>query len=278
MEWEIAFILTVLFLLLGFLIAWVTTKLLGITAGPTVAALVFLPVIVTLLFSDRIVELSAFGFEAKLRDVAASEISQDAKDTELSIWPSELHLGSDAPERDLASEAFFGRAGHVVTIMGTPQWETLELEQRIDRAVEVAAVIYNSLLAGGYQALVILDGNKVPIGVFEASFFLDLLRIPLDVPALINKYEKFSASREVVRAQLQQTELWVILSFPAQRAELEGNKAWISSRASRLEVLNTMMDKRYEVMVLTDDRGRYAGVVARSDLVSSLLLNTLSSK
>jgi CBS domain len=269
----------------GFVLALLVRYVLVITNPAILAAVLLVPAAFGLLVDDRLESINLLGVELKLREAAAQPVQGDSvarpADTAegeiaLGLFDTSEILGAEAPMQNLEQLAFWAKSTHVLTIRAS-QWnfeipvKLQDIDGALGRAIPIAVVLYNSLLSGGFEALVVLDDRDMPLGVFEASYFYDLLRIPVDAIVPFGRYADLVPSNDMVLALLQQTNLWGILRGPKVRAESDGNKAWISARASRLEALHTINKKRFDVLVLTDDRGAYAGIVSRNDLVSNLL-------
>ena len=266
------------YLVVALIAVWAVKRYLQVTETAVLASLLFLPLLLYLVFSGRLGEFKALGVEAKLVSASATAVGTDAigKKGE-GMGPAALLdtgdiLGGDAPDANLEQAAFWAKAVHVVAIKAS-QWKNLSSDTHRVRAMGVGVVIYHSLLAGSLKAVVILDDERRPLGVFDAAFFHDMLRVPIDVVAVPLEMQDFVMSPQQVRALFQQTELWIILQNPAIRAENEGNKAWVSRRASRHEALSKMIEDRLEVLVITDDEGRYLGIVTRERLMGQLLLD-----
>ena len=271
-------LVSVAYIVVALLAVWAVRRYLKISDTAVLASLLFLPLLLYLVFADRLGEIKVLGVEAKLLSASAAAIEADAigkkgeaKGSAALLATGDV-LGGDAPDANLEQAALWAKAVHVVTIKAS-QWRNLAPDAHRIRAIIVGAIVYNSLLAGSLKAVVILDDENRLLGVFEAPVFLDLLRVPLDVAAVPAESQPFAPSSQQVRALFQQTELWTILKNPDIRANSQGNKGHISQRATRHEALTRMIAERLDVLVVTDDKARYIGVVTRDRLMGKLLLD-----
>jgi hypothetical protein len=222
------------------------------------------PLVAYLVLSGYLAELKAPGFEAKL-------IAKIEAPVPSALVQAHYIVGGDAPFTDIPGAAQWGRAQRVIAIE-VDVWEKLTDAERITKGLPVAVSVYQSLLAGGFQGLVVLGEKQKPLGIFEGSYFLDLLRLPLERYAVGIEYEKDVMNPAQLRAQFLETQLWGVLKFPRQRSE-EANKAFITYDIPRSKALAKMVEGKFEVLVVLDGAGRYMGVVSRKQLVDQLLLD-----
>ena len=83
--------------------------------------------------------------------------------------------------------------------------------------------------------------------------------------------------KEMVKEQLQQTQLWDIVKFPKMRAESWGIRDTIPIKTSNIDALKIMRDKNLNAIVVVDGKGKYNGIVKRNDIVTDLLLKISES-
>lgn len=251
---------------LAFLVVFQWRK---IEVSPTVIGVFLLPIVFYVTLSGTISELAGGGFSIKLHEISSKPVA--AKSIELGSI-----VGTDALTADISQAAYF-QIGQRVIAIDADAWEKLTEEQKKSRSLLLATSIYQSLLSGGFQGLIVLDGEQKPLGFFEASYFLDLLRLPLDRLAVDSKDKHLTITPEQVRVRLQETNFAALMNFPKVRAEREGNKIWMNDRSQLAELFETVRANRLEVIVLIDFRGRYVGVVSRDDLVDQILGGLLGS-
>jgi CBS domain-containing protein len=253
-------------------IGWLLVRLVkGRTAdfqGADWAAL-FIPTLAYLIFSGALTEFKAVGFEAKLQSRVQAAIP-------MRIIGSSQIIGGAAPSADLRLETAFGRAQHIIAVR-TSDWENLTKPQHESKAVAVAVSIYQSILAGSFVGLVVLDEQQKPIGIFEASYFLDLLRIPLDRLAVSAEHESNVLTKEKVRSRIFETNIWLVLQHPKLRAREDGNKEFVPYDISKRDAFVRMVEKRVEVLPVTDPGGRFMGVLSKRSLADQIVLDLIET-
>jgi CBS domain-containing protein len=232
-------------------------------------AALLIPTVVYLVFSGTLTEFKAGGFEAKLQSRAQAPVPSG-------IISSAQIVGADAPAVDLPREVVFGRAQRVVAVR-LGDWANVTNVQREGKAMVVAVAIYQSMLAGSFAGLVVLDDVQRPLGFFEASFFLDLLRIPLDRLTVPSSHVGNVLTNDQVRSRVLETNLWLVLQYPKERAEAEGNKEVAAYDITRIDALKLMTGKRLDALPVVDSSRRFMGVLARRDLVDQMLLDMIAA-
>jgi hypothetical protein len=179
------------------------------------------PLVAYLVLSGYLAELKAPGFEAKL-------IAKIEAPVPSALVQAHYIVGGDAPFTDIPGAAQWGRAQRVIAIE-VDVWEKLTDAERITKGLPVAVSVYQSLLAGGFQGLVVLGEKQKPLGIFEGSYFLDLLRLPLERYAVGIEYEKdvmnpaqlgLAATWESCRANSWWTNCFSIWPRPRSRGRL----------------------------------------------------------
>jgi CBS domain-containing protein len=227
------------------------------------------PMMAYLVFSGSLAEFKAPGFEAKL--VARIDAPVPRR-----IIQTNYVVGGDAPSADVANNAFWGRGQTVIAVLAET-WDKMAEGERVTKGLQVAVSVYQSLLAGGFLGIVVLDVKQRPLGFFEASYFLDVLRVPLDRSAVPSEFEKDVLTPAQIRARFFETQLWSLLRFPRQRVESEANKAFVAYDIPRKDALKKMVEENLEVLVVCDAGDRYMGVLSRRKLVDQLLLDLVEA-
>lgn len=261
----IIYIITFGFVGVGLLLAGVAKKWFSIDNGPLFASLMFSPIIVYLVLSGQLLEFKGLGLEAKFREVATQRVKTTSLNT------TTITLSSDSiPESTRRAEvrAFFGIGSEVVLLEADVSSTDRSIGVR--DVFSVAHKIYPSLLQGNFQYLVILDESDRVLGYFRKEFFFDILRIEIE-QTIRGRREAYQEAR--VEEQLQQTQLWDIVSNPRLRAETWGIKETVHVNTTTLEALQILTEVGLEAIVVVDGEGKYRGVVKRSDIVSDLVMN-----
>jgi hypothetical protein len=268
-----AMALSLLFLVVGLAVAWIASKYIDKVDGTSLIALLIIPFAAYLIFSGSLESFKGGGIEWKLKAAAAAPALGATVNKKLET--GDLVKQIEAGE-DLDVAATFGIPTEVI-IVNAPLWKTLTHPQRLRAALMVGEVVYNSLVSGSLKALVVTDEGNRPLGLFERDVFLDVLRIPFYLyPVEGDKSQ--AATQTTVQQMIQQTELWIILKNPAERAEYGGSKAMLPQAVGRLEALKVMAENNWNAAVVTDVKGANAGVLWRPSLAESLLIVALGGE
>tara|TARA_Y100000588_G_C14015302_1_gene821824 strand:- start:13 stop:819 length:807 start_codon:yes stop_codon:yes gene_type:complete len=216
-----------------------------------------------LVFSGLVEEFDAFGVSARLKSISEQKIATS------SLEHAEV-LGKDALNKPLTLDITFGKPQRVIAIDGDA-WSSLNEQQQEDRTKEIAVSVFQSLLSGGFLGILVTDSEKRPIGFYEASFFLDTLRVPLVRPALSSDLTDHTLTGKEIWARLKQTNLAQTLKSPKNRAEAEANKIWLRKSTSIAEAFETVRNNKLDVLVLVDEDDRYFGAIPRKTIVDRIL-------
>lgn len=269
-----AAIASIIFLLIGILVAWIGGKQLKIAEGTGLLALILMPFVAYLVFSGSLESFKGGGLEWKLRTVVTNPASGS---TIKGVFRTDDLVEKVLQADDTALNAFFGIPVEAIVI-NTRKWSQLSEAGRKQMAMRTGEVIYQSLLAGSFKCLIVVDGEDRPVGVFDRATFLDLLRVPYTLYPVSGPDTSASATPATVQQMIQQTETWIILMNPEVRALASGNKAVLSNDTSRLQALKTMSAQNWQAAVLTNPLGKLEGVVWRAALLETLLLEFLETR
>ena len=264
-QW-VSYLIAFLFVSLGFVLAIIGKKRFSIDNSAFFASLIFAPMLAYLILFGRLSEFKGFGIELKLLEAAAAPVEI------LEVKTSTISPTSQSAKEVIAQsqlKAYFGIGSEVVILRAPKKQEEVGFRE----VFRVANQLYSSLLQGSLQFFVILDDSDQVLGYFEKDIFLDILRIEIEqvIRGKRNKYET-----EIAKEQLQQTQLWDIVSFPRLKAESWGLNTTIGAKTSKLDALKTMVQKDLSAIVVTDEGRKYKGIVKREDIVSDLLINLYS--
>lgn len=246
------------FLFVGLLLVALCVRYFKIDSGAMLVGVLFAPILIFLAASGRLVEFKGLGVEAKFQQAANQPVKPKAE----KIRPL-ASSGKEIRDSNLVRRAF---AIGIEVVLITAGQEDRAVTS--DGVLDVAQQIYPGLLEGNFVALVVLDESERPLGYFPRSFFWDLLRIEI-LQTVRGKRTRFDSER--VSEQLEQTQLWDIVATPRVRAEADGTKTTVRASASNAEALSVMTASHIPAVVVVDDAGKYAGIVRRDDIVSTLV-------
>lgn len=243
-------------LVVGLGLVVMCTRYLKVDSGALLVAVLFAPAVLFLGLSGRLVEFKGFGLEAKFQQLAARAI---APTNIKPVSPSASAI------RDVSeAKAFFGLGSEVV-IVEAPKADIPVTRQRV---LDVALQIYPGLLQGRFELLVVVDSTNKVLGYFHREFFFDLLRIEIEqtLRGLRKAYDSVQ-----VGEQLEQTQLWDIVQYPAIRAEASGTKLYIKNTESNASALAKFASANQDAAVVVDANDAYAGIIRRNDIVAELI-------
>ena len=260
--------LSIGFLVIGMLLLRLL-KSAELDIGSASWAVFFAPILAYLMFSGSLSEFKAAGIEAKFRDALSNSVPE-------SILDIGSVVGQDAASTDLESATWMAVAQRVVVIQ-TSDWVNKGDDERRRDGIILATSIYQSLLSGGFEGLVVIDEERKPLGFFEASFFLDLLRLPLDRGVVPREEQEHVLTGHEIQTRVLETQIWPIVKHPVVRARNEGNKVWAQFDISKGDAFQLMVDNKLESLVIVDYSGRYIGVLSRDRLVDQLLMDLIGN-
>ena len=222
-----------------------------------------------LVFSNSLSEFSVLGVDAKLKAAVSTPIDKSA------IEHTNI-LGQDALGKNLELATIFGVPQRVIAIDGDA-WMELEDNTKEEYWRRIRSSIYQSLLAGQFQGLVITNKLKEPVGVFSADSFLDLLRIPIENPSVSYAEQDFVLTEKEIIVRSKQTNLYAALKNPIYRVSQEGSNVSARFDTPLSNLLDLISEHHVNLIILTDYRGEYIGIVTASR-IQQVILQKLTSK
>ncbi|GCL62575.1 CBS domain-containing protein [Pseudaquabacterium pictum] len=249
---------TAVSLMVGLTLAWWCDRKLKSDSGALLVAVIFAPTVLYLGLSGRLVEFKGLGVEAKFQSVASQAVNPTGNIKPVSPSASAIQSVAQA-------KTFMGMGSQVVLLTAPAE----DREIKAHQVNPVARSIYPGLLDGTFEMLVVLDSETKVLGYFHKQYFFDLLRIELEQ---MMRGDRSEYDYKRVYQQLEQTQLWDLVAYPKARAENEGRQLKIKTTTSNAEALSMLDASGAESAVVIDASGKYAGIIRRSDIVSTLLL------
>lgn len=222
-----------------------------------------------LVFSNSLSEFSVLGVDAKLKAAVSTPIEKsEIEHTNI--------LGQDALGKNLKLANIFSVPQRVIAIDGDA-WMEQEEDTRHENWRRIRNSVYQSLLAGQFQGLVITNKLKEPVGVFSADSFLDLLRIPIENPSVSYEEQDFVLTEKEIIVRSKQTNLFAALKNPIKRVTIEGSTVSARFDTPLSNLLDLISEHDVNLVILTDYRGEYIGIVTASR-IQQVILQKLTSK
>lgn len=239
-----AILISVLFLVLGFLTIWIARAVMDVEGDAVFVSLLFVPILVYVIFSGRLKEIRApGGLEAKFSDAAAKSVEPAFEPVEASI--GEMQVVTKGGISDLRS--YIPRVDESKPIILTV---TLGVQNYYGRT---ALQLYMDALSQyrNFKFMVMLDSD----GKFVAYMPSWMTRQILSLESLGEEFVE--AINEGRVSDLQR--------YGAVTTT-------ISTKTTNIEAIKEMTAQNLEALVVIDEQGRPKGVVEREQVLSKLLL------
>lgn len=220
-----------------------------------------------LVLSGQIQAFSGFGFEATLASVG------DIGSTEFLYSRQRVYeaVDADSASPDTAIAGCTLGEPYSTVIVPADGLEAMPEPELSRTILATGCVVYYSLLAGSFEALVVTGDDGAPIGVFEDEAFLDLLAIDFD--ALSPEFGW--GARSDIGDRVMGTGLASIMRAPRARPANAGNAAVIADDRSIVESLRRMYEADFDVLAVEGPGGRFIGIIVRSDIAERIPLTLL---
>ena len=242
-------IVAISLLLLGILMVAMFSRYLQSNSPALFLAGLFAPSLIYLAITGNLLEFRGLGFEAKFHRAAVQRV--EIPDGVKRVDPS-ASSSHDIKQASTA-RAVFGIGSPVVFVTASEKEKTIS----VGDVYATAMKIYPGLLDGTFELLVVLDEWDRPFGYFPKSFFADLLRIELT--HVKRSADPPSNWQKSLKAELEQTLLWDILTSPRRRASDWGITKTARLSDSNHEALSVMVSNGLDTIVVVDDDRKYAG-------------------
>ncbi|MEC5289816.1 hypothetical protein VSX64_03975 [Aurantimonas sp. C2-6-R+9] len=137
------------------------------------AALVLAPLLLYLFMTGRISEFEGLGWKAKFRALASESVISAAKAADLVLSEE------DANRPNYFNEAFLMRCrGYYILRDKDAYTENGEIDE--NAVIQIATAIRTSIVCGQFRALVVVDSDFKPVGLFPWQHFIEIIRINLE--------------------------------------------------------------------------------------------------
>ena len=242
--------LAILFVCLGLAIIWFTKRFIGVTGDGLFVAELFVAVLIFLVLTGQISELTAGGVTAKFRQVAGDRIEPETSATidvveavriEKSRTDQLVRIREQLQDQDPdASGPLF-----LVVKLGAPDRQS---------NYEIGALgAYADTLAshGRFQFVVFTDRNEKLVGYMPHSLFERVL----EADTAWSFLDAINTGNEAA-----------VRSFPGVAI------ATLPIGTTNADALDRMAELNMEAMIVVDARSRPIGVVEREKIASQMLL------
>lgn len=243
----IAVLASLLFLALGLLIVWITKAVLNTTQDAVFISLLLVPVLVYMILSGRLQELSGpGGLAAKFANVADKPVEVAFETIDGSVQPEESEILEKANLSEL--EKTLPRIDESRPLVLTMRLGLNGYYQRYALLQYVKALSQYR----NFRFVVILDKD----GRFVAYLPIWTIRQILEMPVLGDEFiQEINAGRDKNLAR-----------YPGVAIKT------ISTKATNVEALREMTTQSLEALVVIDEDRKLRGVVEREQVLSKLML------
>ena len=237
----------------------------GISNG-LLAAIFFVPALLYWVSEKSLSEISGYGFNAKFDDAAAMPIE--------SLLPKvgDAAIASLLPSDPLFKLASFFEACSKYFVVRPHLIPEYGADTFAAYIVNSTNAIRSSLACDQFVGLVVLDENDHYIGSYDRGFFAEALSLW----AVSNSNQPMD--KELLASRIQSSTIFgAALRFPKLRIrEFEGYVGAINEESTLNEAFAAFQVMHGSFLTVTDELGKFKGIVTR-DYVERALLQALVS-
>jgi hypothetical protein len=247
--------IVILLLSAGLFTAWAAGKFIRIDSSIVKGALIAAPLLGLPFVRGQPAEIELFEkFRIIVRAAAATPVISIAKAEALAL------SDEDANKRYYDWAAFWLICQPYLVLMDgeTPSPDNEGFKNFV---LKVAPLVRASILCGTFKALVVIDKGERPIGYFPHGFLTEIISVAdSDYDAILK------------------TELGLIFKAPKGRAGAsDGRKLVVKRDTKAIEALERMKSEQVDVAPLTDEQGRFRGIITREALIEAIVLSTAAA-
>ncbi len=243
-----ALTMSVLFLVLGLAVVWVTKSLAGVDADAVLVSLLLIPVLVYMVVSGRLTEFKGpGGLEARFRDAAQS--APTIASEKIAAEDVRLQAIAKGGRRSLLDAASHWTNDTVPALMTMTLGRATYSPQTLLEHLDMLSRFRN------FKFVVFLDPDSRFVAYMPHWALRDLLAKPDPDVGL-----------DFTNA-VKQGRVADLLRYPSVI------KTTISTNSTNAEALRRMMDSNLEALVVVDEDSRVKGVVDREQVLSRLMLS-----
>lgn len=250
-------------LAVGLLAAYLFKRFIIVDANNLAAGMVFVaPILLYGIISGKVSEFSGFGISTKTTAAAMSPVIElSTKIDSIKILSPKEDDFQRAALLDACENYFIVRPSLIPS-------EERAVEYYISNATYA---IRSSVACGEFLGLIVLDEKDRYLGSFGKSFFYETL-----ASWAIPKSSSPISAKEFSERVLSMTIFGASLQYPVESiGPGEGVEAAINMESSLIEAFNSFRHSNIDFLVLTDEMGRFKGVVRYRDLVEEILASIL---
>lgn len=250
-----ALLISIIFLILGFLIIWIFRSLLKLQQDAVLIAILLVPVLIYLILSGKVLEINAGGVSAKFKVAADEPVFSKDKFGANSIEARGIEITEKLNPRELP---------RILQSMGNSMFITLTVKigkgQNFYRAGAIWEYLHELANLQPFIFLVILDSNDKVFAYLTNWHAIRILErerpydeeFPQDKDRFVNA---INLGRENV---LQGYGLITIT---------------LKTTDTNIFALEKMTELNMDALIVTDEDGKLKGVVERGQILSKLLLS-----
>jgi signal-transduction protein with cAMP-binding, CBS, and nucleotidyltransferase domain len=246
-----AILVSILFLVLGFLAVWITKDVVGVSGDALFVAVLFVPIIVYMILTGRLRELRAGALQAKFADLAEKPIERITQTTDASVRDIETSVQDMVlVEKGLLEELKMAirqidesKPIALTLVMGTKDFYKPKVLKDYLRIISQ----YRT-----FKFMVILDQENQFVAYLPAWTAQQIL----EIEALGAEFVKAINNGQVRKLQ----------RYPGLVTKT------ISIKVTHKQALQEMTDRNLEALVVIDENKRLRGVVELEQVLSQLML------
>ncbi len=253
-----AFLISVMFLILGFFALWFTKSMLKMGQDAVLVSVVLIPVLLYLILSGKLQEFSGGGLSLKFTDVARKPLDESNTD---SIDPRDVEslakeAGDEASIRELQRKLqHVSRSKYIVL--------TVTLGGHYYKTKALLAYLREFAKHPNFKFLVVLKQNGAVFAYISGWRVIQILEM-----------HQQEQQQKQSRSNVQESGFVVALNEGWEQELLDYGLVQTTLRTTdtNITALKEMTDLKMDALIVMDDEHMLKGVVDREQVLSKLML------
>ncbi len=234
---------TIVFCALGFFAIWIAKNHISLKSEESVfIAFLILPIVIYMIVAGRLLEVKAFGAEAKFADIAKQSVEATSETIEPSMEDTNIVAKGGIREMQKMKASLDETKPILLTlVLGKHHYD----KQAMEKYVETFAQCYT------FKGIVILNSD----GRFAVYF------PPKSITAILR-----SSDGDLFISDINEQKVDRLKRYPGCITQT------LTKKSTNVEALNEMTIQNVDSLVVLNDENKLNGVVERQQLISKLLL------
>lgn len=262
------FLLLILLVAGGITLMWVAKRLeLGLGEASRIALLV-VPAVIYFAMTGYLAEIGGLGLAAKFREISGASISAAAVAAEL------MDVSPEGSNPQPVGE-WLARPCRPYYAIPATKFADLTRPETRDAVEQFHAAMRQSMLCGTFKALVILDQDDKPLGLFEAPLFQRIVDIqPTFQPGCRDRIPPCTANGTF--DQIMKTELGAVIKAPEEMLKRDfARHVVVYDYRPISDTYEKLTGSATDTGAIVDRVGRFEGIITRGAIESWIAAHIL---